>query len=394
MNIALKGKNKNHPKNNLFSIQLSLIFLSTRVIMKILFVLENYYPHIGGVETLFKNLCESLVKAGHGITVITTQKNKEDLRSETLNGVFIKRLPFNDRYLFTFFSFFPILKICGDFDLIQTTSYNAGLPARFAGFFRRKKVLITFHEVWGDLWYELPFMSKPGQLLHKLFEKLLLNLKFKKYIAVSQSTANNLEVNGVSRSRIVTIYNGMDYKELHVDKVEINEPKTFTYFGRLGMSKGIEIVVEAAHLMKQSGCKANVQLIVPLEPAHFLKTIKDLIKEKDLKDFIGMKHNLTFEELKIQIATSFCILLPSYSEGFCYAAVESMAIKTPIISSGRGALKEVVGGKYLEMKELSGKELFYCMQEAINENWIEKPYPKFELSDTVKNYMALYAKLV
>jgi multimeric flavodoxin WrbA len=41
--------------------------------MKILFVLEHYYPHTGGVEILFKNLCEGLVKKGHEVEVITTR---------------------------------------------------------------------------------------------------------------------------------------------------------------------------------------------------------------------------------------------------------------------------------------------------------------------------------
>jgi len=30
--------------------------------MKLLFVVENYLPHIGGVEVLFKHLCEGLAK--------------------------------------------------------------------------------------------------------------------------------------------------------------------------------------------------------------------------------------------------------------------------------------------------------------------------------------------
>ena len=39
--------------------------------MKILFVLENYIPHIGGVEVVFKNLAEGLVKLGHDVFLIT-----------------------------------------------------------------------------------------------------------------------------------------------------------------------------------------------------------------------------------------------------------------------------------------------------------------------------------
>jgi hypothetical protein len=40
--------------------------------IKILFVLEYYSPHIGGMETLFQNLCEGLVKRGYKVAVVTS----------------------------------------------------------------------------------------------------------------------------------------------------------------------------------------------------------------------------------------------------------------------------------------------------------------------------------
>ncbi|MBS3127462.1 glycosyltransferase [Candidatus Woesearchaeota archaeon] len=41
--------------------------------MKILFICENYYPHLGGAEVVFKNLAEGYVKRGHQVTVLTHQ---------------------------------------------------------------------------------------------------------------------------------------------------------------------------------------------------------------------------------------------------------------------------------------------------------------------------------
>src|SRR3989344_1338403 len=37
--------------------------------MKILFICENYHPHQGGAEVLFKNLAEGLVKAGNEVSI-------------------------------------------------------------------------------------------------------------------------------------------------------------------------------------------------------------------------------------------------------------------------------------------------------------------------------------
>jgi len=41
--------------------------------MKILFILEYYIPHIGGVESLFKALIERLDHTGHHVTVLTNR---------------------------------------------------------------------------------------------------------------------------------------------------------------------------------------------------------------------------------------------------------------------------------------------------------------------------------
>jgi len=128
--------------------------------MRILFVLENYYPNVGGVETLFKNLIEQLAEKGHQVKLITTQLNPEDPLEEKIGNIHIYRYPFRNRYIFTFFGVFPIYKLAKDCDLIHTTSYNAGVPAWLGAKLRRKKVVITFHEVWGKLWFDLPFMNK------------------------------------------------------------------------------------------------------------------------------------------------------------------------------------------------------------------------------------------
>ena len=113
--------------------------------MKILYVVEHYHPYIGGVEKLFKTLCEEVAAKGDEVTVVTTLHNKSLQQKETLNGVSIRRIPVKNRYLFTFFGWIWILKYAKGKDLIHTTSYNAALPAFFTGLFMRKKVIVTFH---------------------------------------------------------------------------------------------------------------------------------------------------------------------------------------------------------------------------------------------------------
>ena len=140
--------------------------------MKILFILELYYPNIGGIEKLFKSLAEKLVEQGYEVTVITTRFRKDLPVREEINGVHIKRLRMSSRFLFTFFGVFSMLKEARHCDIIHTTSYNAAFPARIAGWITGKKVIITFHEVWGKLWFRLPYTNSISKILYYTYEKL------------------------------------------------------------------------------------------------------------------------------------------------------------------------------------------------------------------------------
>ncbi len=361
--------------------------------MKILFILENHYPNIGGVETLFKSLTESLVQHGSEVTVLTNQFSKDLKREETINGVNIIRVPFHNRYLFTLFGLFPALKYARRSDLIHTTSYNAGVPAYFAGLLTRKKVIITFHEVWGNLWFKLPFMGKFSLSLHYLFEKALLQLPFSKFIAVSQSTANNLKNAGIKEERIIKIYNGIKYEEFSEVKAlprKEDDNFEFVYFGRLGVSKGLDLLLSATKQLYQNRQDFKLKLIIPLQPAAFHQKIKDLISDYKIADIITIKSELPRAVLLSDIKNSDAVIIPSYSEGFCFTAAESMALGTPIISSGKGSLREVVNGIHLTMKEHSPEALALCMNRALESDWETLPPKDFHLSDSIYKYLDLY----
>ena len=143
--------------------------------MKILFVCENYYPHLGGAEILFKNLAEGLSKQGHQVSVLTHQI-KGTKKIEALNNVEIHRISSLDsRYLFTFTSIWKAIKMAQRHDLIQTTTFNGAFPAWLAGKISRRPVVITVHEVWAGKWKEVTEFSWLKSRVHDLLERMIYN---------------------------------------------------------------------------------------------------------------------------------------------------------------------------------------------------------------------------
>ncbi len=373
---------------------------------RLLFVLENYYPNIGGVEKLFKTLAETLAAAGHSVTIVTTRLSNADPSHEILAGVRIHRYRFSNRYLFTFLALFPVLRHARNCDLVHTTSYNAALPAYIGAKLAGKKAVVTFHEVWGDLWFRLPFMGGLAKRLHYGFEQVLLRLRFDGFIGVSRSTSANLVAGGVLPQLVHTILNGIDYQEFSQEKsfgagknfenfFSLSPlPFTYTYFGRLGISKGLDVLLDAAKTFSKEHPESRLKLIIPTTPEGFFRKIISEIERLGLKNHVRLLHHLSFEELKRELLASHCVVIPSLSEGFCFAAVEAIALGVPVISSDRAALKEVVSGRFIKMKNVSADALTDALRRALAGDWEESPLRKFELKDTVEAYLNLYEKLL
>jgi glycosyltransferase involved in cell wall biosynthesis len=363
--------------------------------VKILFVLEHFYPYIGGTEHLFYRLSNGLVEAGHHVTVITTKFDSDLPKKELYKGVNIIRIPCYNRFLFTFMALPEVIRQSKKHDLIHTTSYNAGFPSWIASKWTKTKVVITFHEVWAGLWWKLPFLNPIQRIGFYLTEWTLLRCSFNRWIAVSDYTRNCLIKHGVSPDKIELIYNGLDYETMDcIQKSDRSHEFTFLFYGRQGVSKGVDLILPAFEKLIKDQPNAKLKLVLSNKPTPISKWVNTFIKNNEkLKCSVVYMSNLTQEALYQEIADADCVLIPSYSEGFCYSAAEAVGLHTPIISSEKGALPEVVGGKYIAMKQMNSDGLYDAMQSALNENWQERPVKRFPLANFLNAHMEMYGSI-
>ncbi len=355
--------------------------------MKILYVLEHYAPHKGGVERLFQSVAENLQKENHQVTVITTQLQSAHSSDELLNGVRVIRLPLRNRFLFTFFSIPFVIYQALKHDIIHTTSYNAAFPAFFAALFCRKKCIITFHEVWDHLWWNIPYYYIGRKTLFYLFEKIILALPFNQYIAVSEATKNALIKSGVDNRKILRIYNGIDYNSFAPYIHEAPQTPTICYYGRLGVSKGLNELIEALQLITS---RYKLLLIIPKHPTFIYKQIIKKLEQNQLMDKTIIKHDLSDKELFSTISKTSFVVIPSWSEGFCFNAVECAAMHIPVVASANTALLETISGKHIFIEN---KDLKLAIEKALQYQWHESEIKYFHLTDTVEAYKKVYEKI-
>jgi glycosyltransferase involved in cell wall biosynthesis len=360
--------------------------------MNILFVTDYFIPHIGGVEKLFASLSEELSQNGDNVTCITWKNDQNLANEDNINGTRVFRVISPSRLLFSLVALPKIIKEARKSDLIHTSTYSAAIGSWVAGKVAKKKVLITVHEVWGDLWTKLPFLSWVERKVFRWLEKLLFKLKFEKYIAVSNFTLKKLIEFGIPQEKIIQIYNGIDYNLPLWNNPEL--PFTFTYFGRAGISKGLDLLIEAAEKIVQKNPGIRFKFILSPQSKKVFRVITQRIKNGTLQKASEIFIKLPYPSLIKELLQSHCIVVPSYCEGFGFTAAEASAMKIPVISSGMGSLPEVISGKVIIMDELTSVSLLEAMEKALNKQFEEIPFKKFSIEEFKIKHISLYSNVI
>jgi glycosyltransferase involved in cell wall biosynthesis len=368
--------------------------------VKILFVLEHFPPYVGGVEKLFGQLANDLSASGHTVRVLTTRYSPELPRHEKIGQLEIIRIAPRNRYLFTFLGFFFCYRYSRGFQLVHTTSYNAALPAWLIALCRRIPAIITFHEVWGRLWFRLPYLSLAERLLFYSYERFVLMLPFSRFAAVSGYTAASLRPYVPAR-KITRIYNGIDYSHpLFAAPQETRPPADagaaphYLFFGRLGVSKGLDILAGASSILSAGGFRHKITLVLPKVPAPMFRKVKASFSAPLSAGSASIVHSLPYAQLAELAKSCTCAIIPSYSEGFCFAAAEMSAMQVPLVHTAAGALAEVASGRQIAAKDLSPQALAQAMRQAAEGRWQYAAPKKFPIADTVAGYISLYAELL
>jgi len=378
--------------------------------LKIIFVLENYFPHVGGVEILFKNITEGLVVQGHNITVIT-HRFKNTKKYEVVNGVKIHRVSvpsFASRYFFTFACIPLLLKLSKNTDIIHTTTYNGAPPSSLVAKVRNIPSVITIHEVIGQNWTKLLEMSWLSGKIHEIIEKLIVNLPFSAYVGVSNSTVKNFQKANKNKKGI-TVYNGMDYEFWNSKNIKSNEVLkikkelrikenqfTYLFYGRPGPSKGFEYLLKSVKLIKKAIPNSKLVAILSKDKAYEKRynNILKYIEKNELQDHVLIHNPVNYNNLPKYLMASDCVVIPSLTEGFGFTTTESCALGRPVVASNTTSIPEVISGKYILVNPANSKSIANGIIDIYTKKYNKTKIKKFLWKDCIKGYEKIYYSII
>jgi len=299
-------------------------------------VYDVIYPYVkGGVEKRVWELATRLTRRGHDVHLFGMKfwDGEEILIRE---GVFLhgvcpaQKLYFGGRrtiwqaLYFSIHLVSPLLKERFDIIDCQQFPYFSCFSAKFFSEIKKIPLVITWHEVWGDYWYE--YLGWKG-FVGKTSERLVARLTSEN-IAVSKTTAKNLNNLGLCHE-ITIIPNGIDLTKLRSISPS-PESCDIIFVGRLIKEKHTDLLIHAVELLLHEF--PDIRVLIIGEGPEYLK-LKHLIDEKKMNDSIhlcGFYPN--HDDLIAQLKSSKVFVLPSTREGFGITALEALACGIPVVT--------------------------------------------------------------
>jgi glycosyltransferase involved in cell wall biosynthesis/2-polyprenyl-3-methyl-5-hydroxy-6-metoxy-1,4-benzoquinol methylase len=366
--------------------------------LKVCFVTEHFYPHVGGAETITAEFVKNLVRKGHEVRVVTSNSGGVTGEKE-FNGARV--------FYFECLSLFghPILpskKLREHIkwaDIVHTTTYTAAPAASRIADVYKKPCIITAYEAIGGKWFTVE-KNPLKAMAFLLFEWYVVTRRYEAWHAISDATKRDLVRYRVKEDRVFTIYPGIDKdiwnpsiekKDLHRYLGFDSKDKIFLYSGRPGKSKGIFVFLEAIRLAAPNlGPGFKFGFILSDDPIKERNKIGELIRKYRLEDLVKLKGPVAHIDAAAYRRDAFAFVVPSLTEGFGFNAAETSALDVPIIVSDAGSLPEVAGGRLLFFRSGDASDLAEKILKAAKDEFDDIPAKDFGWEESVAGLIRLY----
>lgn len=316
--------------------------------MKLAFVYDAVYPWVkGGAEKRIFELGRRMAQKGHQVHVFGIKwwdgADVMEYEGMVLHGVCGKmdlyvqgRRSISEAMIFGI-KLMPHLAR-EKFDLIDVSvfPYFSCFSVKLISVLRRTPLIFTWHEVWGEYWYE--YMGKPG-LFGKIVEILVSKLTSRS-IAVSETTKKGLGSLGVSVKNVYIVPNGIDLKKIGSIQPSVHKCDII-FIGRLIREKNVDLLIEAMVHVKRSMPDVKCYII---GDGPEKERLVGLASGKALSDNIRFTGFMGTDEIIARLKSCKALVLPSVREGFGMVVIESFACGLPVITvlHPRNAASELV----------------------------------------------------
>ncbi|MFT5759999.1 MAG: alpha-1,3-mannosyltransferase [Alteromonadaceae bacterium] len=337
--------------------------------MKILHVVRQFLPSIGGLEDVVYNLTTEQVKIGHEVEVYTLnsdfQSDVKLLDEEVINGIYIKRFSWlgSKRYSLCRLP----LSSLNSFDIIHVHAVD--FFVEYLSFLKRLRVLkpkliLTTHGGF--------FHTNKNAMLKNIFFKYITPFSLSQFYAVTCCSINDYKLFKHLNKNVSLIENGVGFRKLGDIKLvnrELLTEHVFIYFGRFSDNKRLPFLIELFASLKRTDIKL---LIIGRSKTGNVGVIENAMKKFNSNN-VKLILDKSDEQILEYIENARYTVSASEYEGFGLSVIELMSYGlVPLLSSNPPSFNRFISeakcGETFNANIIS----FNSAIENLCENWSEQ----------------------
>ncbi len=305
--------------------------------MRILHVVRQFYPCVGGIENFVECLAKEQKRFGNEVSILTLNKNfatgQALNKQETYAGIPIKRIPFIGikRYPVAL----SCIKYLGDYDIIHIHCIDFFVDYLVLTKFIHKKKLIVhthggfFHTPW-LMWFKKIYFYLVTRLILLGCDKIIVD------------SIHDYKLFGQISKKIVLIDDGVDTNKFNnIDKRVA--PWSLLFVGRLDVNKRIDNLLLTVALLKEKNKSIKLR-IAGSDWAGIKHQLDKLIDKLNIKDNVAFLGKITEKELVEEFSKAHIFVSASQYESFGISAVEALASGTPCVLNDIESFKSFLNG--------------------------------------------------
>ncbi len=291
-------------------------------------------PQAGGAEVHLHEIFGRLARRGHDVSLLCSGWPGASA-GDVVDSIEVHRIGGRHTFTLQAVPYYRRHLLNGGFDLVVEDINKIPL---YSPLWVRPPVVALVPHLFGNTAFQeaaLPFATAVW-LAERPLPHFYENTPF---VAISESTADDLVVRGLPRSSVRVVRPGIDHSCFRPDRsVSRFERPTFAYVGRLKRYKGLEAVFDAAARLADDG--VDVRLLVAGRGDHE-SALREYaaLKAPGRVEFLGF---ISEDEKLDLLRKAWATFYPSPKEGWGITNVEAAACGTPALASDSPGLRESV----------------------------------------------------
>jgi glycosyltransferase involved in cell wall biosynthesis len=228
-----------------------------------------------------------------------------------------------------FFAFACLKLVRERFDVLDADHipYLQILVLRVIASLRRKRFVVTWHEVWGKA-YWCQYLGSAGRVAW-FIEWLAMRLP-DHIVAASPQTEQRLRAILGNSASITTAPNGVDFQAIRAASAD-EVGTDLVVVGRLIDHKRVDMLLEALAMLRSRGVVLTCRIIGDGPERDALHR---QVQELGLSDAVAFRHDVREQkELYALVKAAKAAVFPSEREGFGAAVLEALACGVPVVTT-------------------------------------------------------------